>query len=197
MTILLLLIGSYLVGNVLTATVIGNLFYKRKIRAEGSGNPGARNAGRVLGKKAFVATFLGDALKGAVAVFAAKWLGFNMTLEIAALFAVMLGHIFPVFFKFRGGQGVSTFIGGLLALHLPTVAVMIGVFGVLYAFIRSFTLAGFGAMVLVPLIFFLFSLGTAASIGMCFCLGLLVVTHKDDLMKKLEKKRETPDDDTL
>ena len=197
MTIVLLLIGSYFLGNLLTASVIGNLFYKRQIHIEGSGNPGARNAGRVLGKKAFVATFLGDALKGALAVLVTKWLGFDLMIGIAALFAVMTGHIFPVFFKFRGGQGVSTFIGGLLALHLPTVAVMVAVFGVLYPFIKSFTIAGFGAMVLVPLIFFLFSLGTSASIGMCFCLGLLVVTHKDDLMKKLVKKRETPDDDTL
>lgn len=189
MTILLLLVGSYFLGNVLTATVIGSLFYKRKIRVEGSGNPGARNAGRVLGKKAFVATFLGDALKGALAVLAARWLGFNMTIEIAALFAVMVGHIFPVIFKFRGGQGVSTFIGGLLALHLPTVAVMIGVFAVFYAFIKSFTLAGFAAIMLVPLIFLLFSIGTSVSIGMCFCLGLLVVTHKDDLMKKFTLKK--------
>ena len=71
----------------------------------GSGNPGARNAGRLFGKKAFVATFVGDALKGALAVCAAKWLGFDAIVELLALVAVMLGHVFPVLLKFRGGKG--------------------------------------------------------------------------------------------
>lgn len=187
MIVFLLFIGSYLLGNILTATLIGNIFYKREIRAEGSGNPGARNAGRVLGKKAFVATFLGDALKGLVAVLVAKWLGFGLTIEIFALFAVMLGHIFPVFLKFRGGQGISTFIGGLIVLHLPVFGVFVVLFIVLYAFIRSFTVAGLSAISLVPVIVLSFSLGLPAFIGTCFLSGLLLFAHKDDLKEKIMK----------
>ncbi|MBE1553245.1 glycerol-3-phosphate acyltransferase [Sporosarcina limicola] len=189
MTLLYLLLGSYLLGNILTATIISNLFYKKEIHSEGSGNPGARNVGRVFGKKAFVATFFGDAIKGALAVLATKWLGFGMTIEILALIAVLLGHIYPVFFKFRGGQGISAFIGGLLAFNLPTFAVFVGIFLLLYAFIRSFTVAGLSAIVVVPVIVLSLSLGLQVFIATCFLSSLVLLAHKDDLKEKFMKER--------
>ena len=105
MTLILLLVGSYILGNVLTGSIISNFFFKKDIRIEGSGNPGARNAGRVFGKKAFIATFIGDALKGALAIFVAKWLGFGVAVELCALFAVTLGHVYPLFLKFPRRDG--------------------------------------------------------------------------------------------
>ena len=146
MTLILLVIGSYLLGNVLTGSIISNLIYKKNIRAEGSGNPGARNAGRIFGKKAFIATFIGDALKGALAVLIAKWIGLGPTGELLALFAVTSGHVFPILLKFRGGMGVSTFIGGMLVFNPLLFTVFICVFLVFYPFLKSFTLAGMGGV---------------------------------------------------
>lgn len=148
--IILLLASSYLLGNVLTATIISKLFFKKAIKNEGTGNPGARNMGRVFGKKAFVATFLGDAAKGIVAVFVANLLGFGTTVELLALLAVLVGHIYPVFYKFRGGKGVSTFIGGILAFNPVLIILLVGVFLIIYPFTKSFTKAGFPALALIP-----------------------------------------------
>lgn len=188
-TILLLIIGSYLLGNILTATIISNTFYKEKIRRLGSGNPGARNAGRVFGKKAFIVTFLGDSLKGVLVILAARWLGFEPTIEVIALLAVTLGHIYPVFYKFRGGQGISTFIGGLLAFNPLVFIVFVCIFVVLYLFIRSFTVAGLGAIVLVPIILLSFSLGTGQFIVAILLSGLLLFVHKEDLKEKFMNRR--------
>lgn len=154
MKIALLLISGYLVGNVLTATIIGKLLYRQDIRIAGSGNPGARNAGRVLGKSAFVLTFIGDALKGAIIVLIAKWMGMAEWLQLMGILAVMAGHIYPVVHKFRGGQGVSTFIGGMLAFNPLVVACFVVVFLVFYPFLKNFTVVGLSAMALSP--FFLY-----------------------------------------
>ncbi|WP_438313719.1 glycerol-3-phosphate acyltransferase [Sporosarcina sp. FA9] len=187
-TLLLLIIGSYLLGNILTATIISNLFYKEKISGLGSGNPGARNVGRVFGKTAFIATFIGDALKGVLAVLTVRWLGLEPTIEVIALLAVMLGHIYPVFFRFRGGQGISTFIGGLLALNPLVFIVFVCIFVIIYLFIRSFTIAGLSAITLVPIIIVFYSIGTGQFIVASLISVLLLFVHKDDLKEKFLKE---------
>lgn len=148
--IILLLLCAYLLGNLLTAQIVSNVFFKKAIRNEGSGNPGARNIGRIFGKKAFVATFIGDAAKGALAVFAANYFEFGSVVELLALLAVTVGHIYPVFYKFQGGKGVSTFIGGILAFNPILVVLLIGVFLIIYPFTKSFSIAGFVAIIILP-----------------------------------------------
>jgi acyl phosphate:glycerol-3-phosphate acyltransferase len=185
MTLFLLLTGSYMLGTILTASLIGNLFFKKNIRLEGSGNPGARNAGRLFGKKAFVATFIGDALKGVLAVGAAKWLGFGAAVELVVLFAVMLGHVYPVLLKFRGGKGVSTFIGGILVFNPLLFAVFAGLFLLVYPFLKSFTIAGLSAIGVLPVIVLAFSYGIPAFGVACLVTSLLFIAHREDLIQKL------------
>lgn len=148
--IILLLIGSYLFGNLLTAKIVIPLFFKKAKTNEETGNPGARNMGRVFGKKAFVVTFLGDAAKGLIVVFTANFLGFGTTIELLALLAVMIGHIYPVFYKFQGGRGISTFIGGILAFNPALIVLLLGVFLIIYPFTKSFTKSGLPAIALIP-----------------------------------------------
>lgn len=154
MDIAILLIVAYFVGNMLTATVVGKLFYQKDIRSAGSGNPGARNAGRVFGKTAFTIVFLGDALKGVLIVLIAKWMGVDEWIQLVCVLVVMAGHVFPVIYKFRGGQGVSTFIGGMLAFNPLVVACFVVVFLVLYPILKNFSAAGLSAMALSPLFLF-------------------------------------------
>ncbi|WP_342513631.1 glycerol-3-phosphate acyltransferase [Sporosarcina sp. FSL K6-1522] len=189
MTLFFLLLGGYMLGNVLTASVIGTFIYKKNIRMEGSGNPGARNAGRVLGKKAFVATFIGDALKGALAVMVTKWLGFGAVIELFVLFAVMLGHVYPFILRFRGGMGVSTFIGGMLAFNPLLFAMFVGVFLLFYPMFRSFTLAGLSAVVLMPALLLVFSYEVPAMLTAGLLSALLLFAHREDLKEKLMPKR--------
>jgi len=102
-----------MVGNILTAYMIIKWKYGMDIREVGSGNPGARNMGRLYGKGYFIATFLGDALKGAIIVYIARILFGDSILLLLSLLAIVVGHIYPIFFKYKGGKGISTFIGGM------------------------------------------------------------------------------------
>jgi len=112
--------GSYLLGSVSFAVVVSRLFGLADPRSYGSGNPGATNVLRSGSKAAAVLTLLGDAAKGAVAVWLVRAFGpafgvgeFGAALAALAAFA---GHLYPVFFGFKGGKGVATFLGALLAL---------------------------------------------------------------------------------
>ncbi len=124
----LYLVASYLFGNILTAYIVTKLKHNVDIRQEGSGNPGARNMGRVYGKGYFVATFLGDAIKGAIVVSVAKYLFEDSTFVMLTLLAVLLGHIYPIVFKGKGGKGISTFIGGLIAFDYLIALTLVGCF---------------------------------------------------------------------
>lgn len=116
LTTLIACLAAYLLGSVSFAVLSARLFRMADPRTYGSGNPGATNVLRSGNKKAALFTLLGDALKGTVAVLAAKFLELPaQTIGLVAL-AVFLGHLYPVFLKFKGGKGVATAAGVLLAL---------------------------------------------------------------------------------
>lgn len=120
---------SYLIGNFLSAYILGNILGKQDVRNSGSGNAGATNALRVFGKKIGVLALVLDLLKGVLAVYiGGQILGYEGKL-IAAVF-VILGHDWPVFLKFKGGKGIATSLGVILIIHWPTIVVCI-VLGVL------------------------------------------------------------------
>jgi acyl phosphate:glycerol-3-phosphate acyltransferase len=112
----LAVVAAYLLGSVPFAMISSKLFGLADPRTYGSGNPGATNVLRSGNKKAAVFTLVGDALKGWVAVFAAQKLGFSDNAVGLVALAVFFGHLFPVFLKFRGGKGVATAAGVLVAL---------------------------------------------------------------------------------
>lgn len=112
--------GAYLLGSVSFAVVISRLFGLADPRSYGSRNPGATNVLRSGRKSAAALTLLGDAAKGAVAVWLVRTLGPQFGIgavgvALAAL-AAFIGHLYPIFFAFKGGKGVATFLGALLAL---------------------------------------------------------------------------------
>jgi len=127
MTGLLVVVIAYLVGGIPFGYVLVRLTTGRDIRSSGSGNIGATNVLRTTGRAAGVATLLLDAAKGYFAVWlAARWMNDDpLWMSLAAL-AVMAGHAFPVFLKFRGGKAVASFIGAFLYLTpLPLAAVLV------------------------------------------------------------------------
>lgn len=115
----LAVLAAYLLGSVPFAVVVSRAFGIADPRSYGSGNPGATNVLRSGNKKAAVLTLLGDALKGWVAVFLAQGAGLSDTAVGLVALAVFFGHLFPVFLRFRGGKGVATAAGVLLALDWP------------------------------------------------------------------------------
>ncbi|MFA6408808.1 MAG: glycerol-3-phosphate 1-O-acyltransferase PlsY [Gammaproteobacteria bacterium] len=116
MTTIILIVIAYLVGSLSSAVLVAKFFNVPDPRTQGSGNPGATNMLRLAGKLPAIITLLADALKGALPVFFAVLIDMSgFSLGLIALAAV-LGHIFPIFFKFQGGKGVATFMGALIAL---------------------------------------------------------------------------------
>jgi acyl phosphate:glycerol-3-phosphate acyltransferase len=117
MTYYLLPVFAYLLGSVSSAIVIARLFGLTDPRQVGSGNPGATNILRYGGKKAAALTLAGDVLKGVIPVLAAHALGAVPLILALTLLAAFLGHVFPVFHGFKGGKGVATAAGTLIALN--------------------------------------------------------------------------------
>ncbi|MHA6259087.1 glycerol-3-phosphate acyltransferase [Sporosarcina sp. CAU 1771] len=182
--IFLLIVGSYFLGNLLTGSLVSQLFQGKGITEEGSGNPGARNIGRLFGKKAFILTFIGDAVKGALPIIVVRLAGFESLLEFIVLLAVVVGHIYPVLFSFRGGKGVSTFLGGLLVINPFIIGPLIGAFLLLYPFVKSFTIAGLGAISIVPICLLLLSYGLPTVLIACVLIGLILFAHRTNIKEK-------------
>lgn len=110
-------VASYLIGSIATAVIVARIFKLPDPRQAGSGNPGATNVLRLGGKKAAIVTLLGDLSKGLIPVLLLRALAVpDEALAVAALFA-FFGHLFPVFFGFKGGKGVATAAGALLGLN--------------------------------------------------------------------------------
>lgn len=124
-TVVLLVIGSYLLGAVPFSLIIGKLFYKVDIREHGSGNVGSTNTFRVLGKKAGIAVLILDILKGFIPVLSATLMTLDVNVHVL-LFGLIatLGHVFPVFLKFKGGKAVATSSGAVLAYN-PIVFIIL------------------------------------------------------------------------
>lgn len=177
---------SYLIGSIMFGFLITKIFYRKDIRVQGSGNVGARNAGRQHGKTAFVLIFLGDALKGVLVILAARYLQFSDTVQLIGLALAILGHIKPITLKFKGGKGISTFIGGIITFEPILVIVIILGFSILYTFKKSFTLAGMGAFLFIPVVLVLKNndwLSCTIALGI---IAMLYAAHAENLKERLK-----------
>src|SRR5438105_7763771 len=122
-TLLLMLIIAYLLGSISSAIIICRLQGLPDPRTQGSENAGATNVLRFADKKTAAMVFAGDFFKGFIAVILARFFGLTGGSLAWVLLAVVIGHIFPVFFNFKGGKGIATAFGGLLALSWPIAIV--------------------------------------------------------------------------
>jgi glycerol-3-phosphate acyltransferase PlsY len=161
--ILLILIGlivGYLLGSIPFGLILTRLAGTGDIRSVGSGNIGATNVLRTGRKGLAAATLLGDMLKGAVAVLLMKSIG-GTNPALAAGFAAVLGHVFPVWLNFKGGKGVATYIGVLIAVSWP-VALSFGIVWIVVAgLFRYSSLAGLIATLATPALLWVFVRGNA------------------------------------
>lgn len=146
----LLILGSYFIGSFPTALIVSRSIAKSDIRLLGDGNMGARNTKHVFGWRAGFIVACVDVLKGALVVFLVRAAGFNLTWQMLAGLIVVLGHDFPVFADFRGGQGMATGIGTLSVLFWQETMIGLIFFGLIYLLTRNFDIsaaAGLGLMV--------------------------------------------------
>lgn len=112
-------VGAYLLGSISSAIVVCKLMGYDDPRQGGSGNPGATNVKRLYGNKPAAITLLGDMLKGVLPVVAAQAAGLSAEWVMWVGFAAFIGHLYPLFFGFKGGKGVATMLGVMFGLSLP------------------------------------------------------------------------------
>jgi acyl phosphate:glycerol-3-phosphate acyltransferase len=180
---------SYLIGSLMAGYFVVMFLGKKDIRVEGSGNVGARNAGRVHGRVSFVLTFLGDALKGSVVILIGEYFKLSPEFILGGLGFAIIGHVKPITLKFKGGMGISTFIGGMLAFEPLTALVIIFGFLILYPFLKSFTFAGLGSFVLIPISFYYFDIQPLVLLITGLLVMIIIFIHREDILDRLDKRR--------
>ena len=146
----LLVLAGYLFGSISSAIVVARLAGLPDPRTRGSGNPGATNILRIGGKRLAAATLAGDLLKGLIPVLAGRALGVGT--EVLALIglAAFFGHLYPVFFGFRGGKGVATGLGVLLGVAWPVGLATVGTWLAMAALFHISSLSALTAFALAP-----------------------------------------------
>ena len=161
--VITLLIIAYLLGSIPSAVWIGKRYYGVDIRDHGSKNAGTTNMLRVLGRRAAIPVFALDFLKGFVAVTIMDLVKYDeffanaptengfYILRFAALFCAVIGHIFPIFAGFRGGKGVATLVGGVVAVNAPLILLCAGVWLIVLMISHYVSLASMVAGVCYPI----------------------------------------------
>lgn len=191
-------LGAYALGCFSTGYYLVRCLRGQDLRTLGSGNLGARNAGRVLGRSGFFITLLGDFGKGAFALWAARHFTTEQWMWFAALIGVVIGHIWPIQLRFSGGKGVATSLGALLVYDFRLAFAYVGLFGVGYAVLRKSTLPGIIAFAVLPWASFFFEIRSGATgfsevVGLFLLAAIVLLAHRQNLAEEftlLLHKRE-------
>lgn len=142
---------AYLTGSVSSAIIVCKMMGLADPRENGSGNPGATNVMRIGGKKAAAITLFGDAMKGLLPVLLAKALDADSLILSLVVFAAFLGHLYPIFFGFKGGKGVATSLGVTLGVAWLLGLVVSGTWFLVYKIGKISSLSALVAAILTPL----------------------------------------------
>lgn len=186
---LIIIITAYLLGNISTSYIVAKRLAGVDIRTQGSGNAGSTNVLRTLGKKAGALTFIGDVLKGLIAVLIARFIAYGVNLDdttcaYIAVVAVVLGHNYPVFLGFKGGKGVATSLGSMLGMN-PLVALLcLGFFIIIVAITKYVSLGSMLGIGLSPVIMMI-NHNTKGVLVTLFLTISVVITHKENIKRLL------------
>jgi glycerol-3-phosphate acyltransferase PlsY len=186
---LLLVLFAFLVGSISSGIIVSRIFSLPDPRTMGSKNPGATNVMRTGNKKAAALTLLGDLLKAIFVLFIANYLGFEGFIIICVSLAVLIGHIFPVFYKFRGGKGVATAVGILFALNFKLALVVICIWIFVFLIWRYSSLAAIFASISAPLIgFFILKDTSLNCVTYIIVTMIILITHQKNIKNLLSGK---------
>lgn len=175
---------AYLLGSIPTGFLLGS-FSGVDVRRAGSGNVGATNVARVVGRRQGLMTLLGDVAKGLIPVYLSVYLELNPPMVALVGLAAFLGHLYPLFLKFQGGKGVATALGVYLGLAPMATVVLIFVFSVVAMVSRVVSLASLIAAGFAPIAFWFFSYPPFL-IWLSLLIGLLIVfRHRENIERLL------------
>jgi glycerol-3-phosphate acyltransferase PlsY len=195
-TVFTLIFGAYLLGSIPTAVWLGKRFYGIDVREFGSGNAGATNTFRILGKRAGVPVLAIDIIKGSVAVLLAYLSTYQygttqfVNLQLALGISALIGHVFPIFAGFRGGKGVATILGIVMCLTPITSALVLLVFLTILISTRYVSLSSILAGISYPIFLNLVLKNenqTLLTFSVLIAI-LLIITHKKNITRLLKKE---------
>jgi glycerol-3-phosphate acyltransferase PlsY len=178
---ILMFASAYLAGSVSSAIVVSKLFYLPDPRVHGSGNPGATNVLRLGGRFPAALVLVFDILKGTIPVWLSYYLGFSpVMLGLVAIMAC-LGHIFPLFFRFKGGKAVATAFGAMLPLGLELAGTLIACWALLVFATGYSSLAAIISVMLSPWLTYYIKPEYTVAVSMLAV--LIVLRHKDNIAR--------------
>ena len=177
---------AYLTGSISSAIIVCHLMGLPDPRGEGSGNPGATNVVRIGGKKAGAITLAGDAMKGLIPVGIGQLWGVDSLILSGIVLAAFIGHLYPIFFNFKGGKGVATSFGVALGVNIFLGLGIFATWLVVYKMSKISSLSALVAATLAP-IYAILLLGDNY-LGITFSLtsALLLIRHKRNIQQLLQ-----------
>ena len=207
-TYIIVALVSYLLGSIPFGYILVKLFLKQDIRATGSGNIGATNVARSGAKGLAIATLLLDALKGFIPVGIVLGNIFDSrdwTLPALTAFCAIVGHMFPVWLRFKGGKGVATGVGAFLALAPAAIGISLILFGVVVAVSRYVSLGSILAAAAFPfLAYFVNDISGAALLLIVLSSALIILKHHENIRRliagtenKFGAKKSVPPPDAV
>jgi len=183
---LLIILFAYLVGSVSSGIIVSQIFNLPDPRTIGSKNPGATNVMRSGNKKAAILTLLGDLLKAILVLAIAEYLGFNDLIIVCVALAVLIGHIYPIFYKFRGGKGVATAIGILIALNFKLALIVASIWLLVFSIWRYSSLAAIVAAISAPIVaIFILRDQSLYCIAFTLITIIILIKHQANIKKLL------------
>lgn len=196
---------AYLLGSISTSIIVSKLFGVNDIREKGSGNAGATNTLRVVGAKAAVLVVIGDALKGVLAVLIARYLSLkvfslnsDLYSEFVAAVMVVVGHVFPIYFSFKGGKGIMTSIAVIMVLDWRVGLILVGVFAIFILLFNYVSLASCVCAFIYPIVVYIINGINIPFIVSAVIIALIAIAkHRTNIVRlingtesKLFKKKQ-------
>ena len=178
-----LIFFSYLLGSLPVGVVLAR-FKGKDPRQEGSGNIGATNVMRTAGKMLGIITLAGDILKGLIPVLVARYLEMDQFVVALVGLVAFLGHLFPIFLRFRGGKGVATALGVFLGISPLAAAISVAVFIIVVVIWRYVSLGSLTGVAVTPVSLF-FLRAPLVQIVLCIVMVVLVFVKHGDNIKRL------------
>lgn len=187
---IIVIVAGYLLGSISTGVLLSKLFANTDIRSQGSGNAGTTNMLRVLGRRMALFTFLGDMLKGIVAVFIGKWLVGDALGGLLGVVGAVLGHYYPLYFGFRGGKGIATSFGSLLFIFPVQTLLAFAVFLILVGITHYVSAGSVAAAITLPLLVVITHWQEPTLWILTVCIGASVVWRHRANIKRLMNHTE-------
>ena len=178
------LIASYLLGSVSSAIIICRILGLPDPRTEGSKNPGATNVLRIGGKKVAAFVLIFDGLKGAMPVLLGHYFGLSLFELTIILLSAFLGHVFPIYYGFKGGKGVATYLGGLIGLNFFVGLTFSIIWLIVAKVIKVSSIAALTATLLSPIYFYFITTHDVKATLIIFLINLFIYfTHRENIRR--------------